>query len=465
MTGSPEAVPALMSAGQRQLWLAHQLAPDSAALNVVLAVRVRGELAAAPLARALTAVVTRHELLRSRFVTAADGLPVREVRPAHELRPDERRAGGAAWESADPESADGAESALFALAHQVGQEPLDPAREVFRLVVVRLGDRDSVLVVVAHHLVSDATSQVLVLRDLLDGYAAQCTGRAGPPRSRPIPWDAYVRAEQDRAGSARGRRARDHWRRICAGVPAAGLPPARRGGANGPAAGDTVRLLLAPDTAARLAAVGSAAGVTPFAWLLAVFQAALYRSGGPAHALIGVPATTRWAPGTREAVGYFINTFPVVARFDSATSFRAAARTAHAGLAEGMRHLGCPVELPDAARLFRTIITLVRADRLPVPGLVEGDTEYAGLRLSLLDVPQQEGQADLAVEIVQSDGGFAVMLRYATALFDAATVERLGDILLRLVDASLADPGARIAQVPLATPEELAFLLSLGAGS
>ncbi|WP_316775274.1 condensation domain-containing protein [Streptomyces sasae] len=460
MTSPYEAVPALMSAGQRQLWLAHQLAADSTALNVVLAVRVRGELAPDPLARALTSVVARHELLRSRFVTGADGLPVAELRPAHELVPDERQAGGAA-----DEPPDGVDDRLFALAHRVGQEPLDPAHEVFRLVVLRQGDQDSVLVVVAHHLVSDATSQVLVLRDLLDGHAAEHTGQPAPARPRPIPWDAYVRAERDRADSSRGRLAREHWRRIGAGVPAAGLPTARCGAARDAAAGATLRLLLPPDTAARVRTVSAAAQVTPFAWLLAAFQAALYRSGGAAQALIGVPATTRWAPGTREAVGYFVDTFPVVARFDAATTFRSAALAAQRGLAEGMRHLGCPVELPDAARLFRTIVTLIRADRLPVPGLVDGETEYAGLRLTLLDVPQQEGQADLAVEIVQSDRGFAVMLRYDTALFDPATMERFGGVLLRLVGVSLDAPDTRITRAPLATPEDLAFLLSLGAGS
>ncbi|TWV53741.1 peptide synthetase [Streptomyces misionensis] len=452
MTGARGAVPALMTAGQRQLWLAHQLAPDSAALNVVLAVRVRGELAAAPLARALTALVARHELLRSRFVTGADGLPVREPRTGYAPEPDERRV-------------EDGEDDLFGLARRVGQERLDPAREVFRLVVLRHRHDDTVLVLVAHHLVSDATSQVLLLRDLLDGYAAARDGRPAPPRPRPVPWDAYVRAEQERAGSARGRLARAHWPQVCAGVPAAGLPSARRGAARGPAAGATARRLLPPDTAGRLAAVSASAGVTPFAWLLAAFQAALYRSGGAAHALVGVPATTRWLPGTREAVGYLIDTFPVVSRFDAGTSFRAAARAAHSGLGTGMRYLGCPVELPDEARLFRTIITLIRADRLPVPGLLDGDTEYAGLRLSLLDVPQQEGQTDLAVEIVQSGGGFAVMLRHDTAVSEASTIERLGDTLLRLVEASLDDPGARIAGVPLTDPGELAFLLSLGAGS
>ncbi|MFJ9929482.1 condensation domain-containing protein [Streptomyces misionensis] len=452
MTAARGAVPALMTAGQRQLWLAHQLAPDSAALNVVLAVRVRGELAAAPLARALTALVARHELLRSRFVTGADGLPVRELRHGYAPEPDERRAEG---------GADG----LFESARRVGQEPLDPAREVFRLVVLRHRDDDNVLVLVAHHLVSDATSQVLLLRDLLDGYAAERAGRPAPPRPRPVAWDAYVRAERERAGSARGRAAREHWRRVCAGVPAAGPAPARRGAARGPAAGATVRRSLPPDTAERLAAVSASAGVTPFAWLLAAFQAALYRSGGAAHALVGVPATTRWVPGAREAVGYFIDTFPVVARFDAGTSFRTAARAAHGGLGNGMRYLGCPVELPDGARLFRTIVTLIRADRLPVPGLLDGETRYAGLGLSLLDVPQQEGQTDLAVEIVQSGGGLTVLLRHDTATSEPAAVERLGDTLLRLVDASLDDPRARIDRVVLTDPGELAFLLSLGAGS
>ncbi|MER6285037.1 condensation domain-containing protein [Streptomyces sviceus] len=442
-----------LSAGQEALWLAHQLDPESSAYNVVLAVRLRGALRVDVLQDALTALVARHELLRSRFPGTDDG-PVRHVDAPESVRLDVRETPGAA------------DADLFRLATLAGEEPFRlTAQGAFRAVLLRRTAEDAVLVTATHHIVSDATSQWLLMRDLFTEYGA----RGGQPASRSAPvvgWDEQVRAERDFVGSGRGARAAAHWREVCAGLRAAVLPTDRPRPPHRTLRGATHEVGWHPDTARRLREAAAGRGLTPFAWLLGTFQAALHRSGCGDGFLIGCPATTRFTPDTRQAVGYYVNALPTAARFAPTTTLLDTIGSAQDQLRRGLAHARYPVELLGGGELFRISCTLVAADRLPVEGLYEGPVRLGGLSAELVDVPQQEGQLDLTVEILQDSRGFKAVLRYRTDLFDAATVERFGETWQCLLDVSLDAPDTAVSDVGLvAHDEDLAFLLALGSGA
>ncbi|MEU2426287.1 condensation domain-containing protein [Streptomyces sp. NPDC007851] len=445
----------LVSAGQEALWLAHQLDPDSSAYNVVLAVRLRDPVRTDVLQDALTALVDRHELLRSRFPATDDG-PVRLVEPPTAVRLDVREV---------PEADD---AGLFRLAAQAGREPFRLDRSgAFRVVLLRRAADDAVLVTVTHHIVSDATSQWLLVRDLFAEYGARTGGTARPAPAARADWDEQVRAERAFVASPRGGRAAAYWRDRCAGLGAAALPTDRPRPPQRTLNGATHEIVLDPSTARRLREASAQRSLTPFAWLLGTFQAALHRSGCGDGFLIGCPVTTRFTPATREAVGYYVNALPVAGRFTRTTTLLETVESAQGQLRTGLAHARHPVELltggPGHGPLFRISCTLVAADRLPVAGLYEGPVRLGGLRAELCDVPQQEGQLDLTTEILQDSGGFRAMLRYNTDLFDAAGIERFGRTWTRLLDVSLDAPVTGVADVPLVARDDLDFLLALGA--
>ncbi|MEV4702011.1 condensation domain-containing protein [Actinoplanes sp. NPDC049316] len=438
-----------MSAGQEALWLAHQLDPDSCAFNVVLAVRVRTPLDPDRLGRAVTALTARHELLRSTFTMTAAGGHVREVRAPETVRLDVRPAPGAT------------DAELFDLARRAGAEPfaLDTTG-AFRVVLLTRAPGDAVLVTAAHHLVTDATSQWLIVRDLLCLYE-------DPQASLPavLPWDDRVRAERELAASARGRRAREHWRTVCASLTGAELLTDRPRPAQRTLNGATHTLALPAALGARIQESAAAHGITPFAWLLGAFQAALHRFGCGAAFLVGCPATTRSVPGTRDAVGYYVNILPVGARFETGPSFRDVITAAGRQMLAGMAHNGLPTELCEGLPPLPVTFTLLAADRLPVPGLFDGPVRHAGLDLELVDVPQQEGQLDLTVEVLQSGSRFTALLRYNRDLFLPATIERLAGVYRRMVEASVEDPDQPVTRPAVVAEHDLAFLLSLGSGA
>jgi non-ribosomal peptide synthetase component F len=236
--------------------------------------------------------------------------------------------------------------------------------------------------------------------------------------------------------------------------------------------GDTVVRQLAPESAEGLGDAAKAAGVTSFAYLLAVFQSLTHRWTGQDDFLLGVPASSRSGRGQRDVIGCFLNTIPVRAEFGPATTFRAAAGQAGERVMRGMLGVRYPCGLAfPQATLFRAALFLVHMDRMepPVPNVPPGEAvgraiPYAGLDIALIDVPQQEGQLDLLLRVEQTPEGVTAVFSYDTDVLDRATVERFADGYERLLAAAVRDPDARVADVELADDADLDALLALGSG-
>ncbi|MGC0317798.1 non-ribosomal peptide synthetase component F [Kitasatospora acidiphila] len=103
-----------------------------------------------------------------------------------------------------------------------------------------------------------------------------------------------------------------------------------------------------------------------------------------------------------------------------------------------------------------------------VPALLPADgatAEFAGLQLAPYELPQAEGQFDLAINVRQSAETLAVDFRYDVDLFDPSTIERFVGYFTRAIDAALADPDSAISRLSLFGGEEFSQLPAFGQGA
>ncbi|WP_371495219.1 condensation domain-containing protein [Kitasatospora sp. NBC_00374] len=456
-----------VSLGQEALWFLQKLAPASPAYNVAMAVRIRQALDDAALHRAAASVAARHELLRSGF-TERDGRPRRVVADALpgllEIR----------------ELPDTTEEQLHAAAREAVARPFDLAEPgPVRLLLLRRSREDVVLLLAAHHAVTDGASQVLVLEDLLTAYRAELDGedpgRAGVAR----PYREYVAAERELLDSPRRAVLADHWRAVCEGVPSAlELPTDRPRPARKRFTGASWDFRLPEDLARSLRPAAAAAGVTPFVLLFGAFQALLHRWTAQPEFLVGYAVSTRPERTMRSTVGYFVNTLPCRAAFtDGDLTFRRLLERTADQLRQGIAHRDLPLPLlpaelglahdPSRTPVFQSMFSLITATRFqPLLELLapedgaKPELLHHGVRLTGFDLPQQEGQFDLSAEVLQSDGAVKVAFKYDTDLFDAATVGRMANHYRLLLAAAVADPDLSVRRVPLVDAAERATLLS-----
>jgi hypothetical protein len=471
-----------VTVGQEALWLVNRLDPGGAAYNLVLAVRVCTPVDVTVLRRALTAVVERHDVLRSVFVEEAGACRRRVLAP----------------EAVELECLDAPDGvSLEDFVHRVTTEPFVLAERVLRALLIRAGGdggdsgrgdgrqdgsadgrgEERLLVLAAHHIAVDGYSMGVVLRDLLEAYAAYADGGAPTWPALGYDWDAHVAREQAALSPAEVVGLEEHWRRECAGVPAVlDLPRTRRAAAHA-----TAESTVPAETAAELPAAAGRLGVSAFALMVAAYQALLHRYTGQEDFLIAVPVHTRVGTTMRGAAGYFANPIPVRARLTEATTLAEAAREAHRRLAEGQAHAAYPFARlprllgvrPEPGRpvLAQAGISFVArikrgslSDLLAAGAACGMEIDFHGLRLRAFDVRQQEGQFDLMLELKRGADTLRGSLRHSVAVFSPREAERFTTRYARMLRSACERPDTRIADLELDDAASHEHLLALGAG-
>jgi amino acid adenylation domain-containing protein len=363
-----------LSREQERLWFLDQTLPDPAVYNVPCAVGLEGSLDLDRLERALHAVARRHHILRSRFVTA-EGEPRVEV--LLDAFPSLRRTEASSLPGEDPDRQlqhwfDAEISPPFHL----GEAPL------WRCSCLRLGPRQHVLLLVAHHAICDEWSLPLWLADLSKAYAGEEGLDSRPVDLPPLPlqYADYAVWQQQRLSEPDLDRHRAYWAHHLAGAPPTlHLPldhprpasPGVRGG----------RLPIRCPQAVRhpLEQLATQEGTTPFMLLLAAFHATLFQLTGQDDIVVGAPLAHRHRPELESLIGFFVNTVPVRLRIPGEATFRDLLRSIRHTMLDAFEHGLVP---------FDEIVQASRARR------VEGQTPLFGTVFVWLSQPATSLQLD-----------------------------------------------------------------------
>ena len=153
-----------LSYAQQRLWFLQQLDPTSTQYNLPAAVRIEGPLDSNVLQRSFAEIVRRHESLRTTF-TLIDGLPAQVVAEPREFPLPVIDVQEGAQLAAHIEAESGAP---FDLEHG----PL------FRAQLLRQSVLEHVLLLNAHHIISDSWSYGVMVRELIALYESYSSGRA-----------------------------------------------------------------------------------------------------------------------------------------------------------------------------------------------------------------------------------------------------------------------------------------------
>jgi amino acid adenylation domain-containing protein len=430
-----------LSFAQQRLWFLDQLEPGNPAYSVPLAVRLQGAIEVAVLRRSCAEIVRRHEALRTTFRSTTEG-PVQAIaRLATVPLPVVSLAGL-------PERARQAEASRLGLA--AARLPFDlAAGPLLRLLLLRLATQEHVLLATMHHIVADGWSVGVLLQELAALYRAFSRGEVSPLPELPIQYADFAVWQREWLSGKVLESQIDYWRRALAGVAPLALPtdrprpPRRRG------RGQVERFVLAPPLGAALAHLARAAGATPFITLLCGLAALLSRYSGQEDVALGSPVANRTSRETEGLIGFFANTLVLRADLTGSPSFEELLGRVRQSALAAYAHQDLPFEKVvevlqperDASRtpLFQVLFVLQHAPR---EGLA-----LPGLGLAPLPVDPGTAKFDLSLALTAAEGGFAGSWEFDRDLFDRTTLARLGGQLVRLLEAVVAQPAARLGEL------------------
>ncbi|HEX6292480.1 MAG TPA: amino acid adenylation domain-containing protein [Herpetosiphonaceae bacterium] len=446
-----DAIP--LSFAQQRLWFLDQLQPHSPFYNVPLAVRLSGQLDRAGLEQSLSAVLRRHEALRTTFSEVA-GAPRQVIAPAAtiDLTVVDLR-GLPAFER---------EQEARRLAAIEARRPFDLQHgPLLHAALLRLDDAEHVLILTLHHIVADGWSLGVLLREMAALYQAQIDGTAPALPDLPVQYADYAIWQRTWLRGEVLEAQLGYWRGKLAGAPSAlDLPTDRPRPAVQTFNGAIHTFTLPAELSTALSALSQREGVTLFMTLLAAFQTVLSRYSGQTDIVVGSPIAGRAQPEVEGLIGCFINTMVLRADLSGRPTFRALLGQVREACLDAYAHQDLPFELlvealhPDRDLSHHPLIQVLFAlQNAPIPEL-----SVPGLTLQPLEVSSGTARLDLALSMTETVGGLAGTLEYNTDLFEAATIARLAGHIQTLLESVVADPDRRVTDLRLLTAADHAQL-------
>jgi amino acid adenylation domain-containing protein len=425
-----DAGPVRASSGQERLWVLEELAPAEGAYHLCQAARLCGRLGAAEIAALLERLVDRHEALRTTFELRGDVLYQR----VHDRIPLALEVEDAAA-LAEPERS----ARVTELVRAAARLPFDLERgPLLRATLVRTGEREHVLALVMHHIVSDGWSTGVMLRDLAVLVAG---GRLDPPALRYADWAS---SERRRLEAGELDAAVEHFRAMLATAPPSfELPPDRARPPVETHRGARVGFELDAALVDRLTAVARRAEATLFMTLLAGFEALLVRLTRRTDVVVGTPVAGREHAELEPLVGFFVNTLALRTDLAGRPSFLEALRRVRATALGAFANQAAPFERvvaavdpprdPSRPALFQILFVLQSAPAGPL--------EMGGVRVEPIEIDTGTAQFDLTLEATARPGGaLGMSFIYNTDLYAPRTIALLRDQLVAVLEAASRRP-------------------------
>jgi hypothetical protein len=425
-----------LSFAQQRLWFLDQLEPGSSVYNCPIAIRLRGELHMKALSSAISEIVRRHEVLRTRYKT--------EFEDARQhVQPSERIPLAIIDLTNCGASSDRAASITI---QAEGARPFDLTNgPVLRSIVIRLSTRHHILCLVMHHIATDGWSATVLLQELSTLYRAYQSALASPLPDLPINYADYAVWQRRWLGGPELDRQIAYWRDQLSGLTPLRWPVSPSPHKTLRRMAGTVSVNLRHELAYSIESLSRTEGTTVFMTLLATWHVVLRRWTGQTDFAIGTDFANRNRAETEPLIGFFVNQLVFRLRSGGDPSFcdllarvRETALKAYANQNLPFERLVqelAPSRSAESAPLFQVkLIYQNMPSEVSLP-----DLEVQAIKLAAT------AKMDLILLLEKTDNGIRGELQYDTALFDKATMERVAQWFVDTIKSFCEDPGQRIS--------------------
>jgi amino acid adenylation domain-containing protein len=432
-----------LSSQQRSLWFLQQFDPSNSSYNESKVVRLRGPIDGAKLEKAIRALVERHKVLRTVYVSREDDLVQRVLPTPEEIL----TCRDAACEPDDKILHDVAAAAAV---------PFDLRDNLpIRGTLFRKADDEHILHLCIHHIATDGWSWAIILNEIFAHYR---DGTIQPPGRQYAEYSLLQQEAEDEAALAPGIA---FWRERLDGALPLEMPRDAQLQPDGPQGG-SVPVRLPAEKLSDVKTVARKWKVTPFAILLATFKLMLARLSGQDDVTVGIPVSNRLEEDLESMVGMFVNTIAVRSQLSEGETFESLVRNVWRDWLQSLEHHHLPFDRlvgalqpdRDLARtpVFQAFFSFLRAPQL--------DIDVSGVNVEVVPTEAIAARFDLELSLQEnSDGTIDGLLIYDRRYFRPATARTIASLYISLLDRVTREPKTDLWTIPLMSDSEARVVL------
>jgi FkbH-like protein len=436
-----------LAQNQKALWFLYEVDQGNIAYNISLAGTMKVLPENKKIKEILTGLVSKYPPLRTVFATLPDSghVPCQIVMEGGKVLP------------AITEISDIRENDILACLRDIYSQPFNlETGPLFRTTIIR-NDDSSVLSFVFHHIICDAISLKNFFNEFLD--SCHISGIWKPDLRGNVSVNGFEEFIFDQLDFLQSPEGEDKLKRLTDTIRGRDLvidlpsdykrPDIHR------FRGKTLHFAIDQAVCGKLREYSKNMNATVNVVLLSIFEYLVSKIRLKADFIIGMPVAGRTREEYQDAFGYFINLVPLVVNLEPGKVFSDF-------LKENKKYFYDILEFQDIpfpsvvenlaperdlsrTPVFQVVFNYLNSKSLGclINFLGDGTNKNDSndiLQIKPLKVPDQEGQFDLTLEVVDDDRVLLCALKYNTDLFSAETAERFRKEFDSITEQVLTDP-------------------------
>jgi len=461
----PKAAPSdgyPLTSSQRRLWVLSRFKNGNIAYNLPGIYLFEGDLDTTALELAFHSIIERHEILRTVFRENEQGDIVQVVIPADGI--------GIKLSFADLDREEDQYRELKQRLEEVFSTPFNlAAGPMLRMNLYRLGAKKWLFAYAMHHIISDAWSMDILLRELMTLYNGHVRKESIVLPPLRIQYKDYAVWQQQQLADPSMSGPKVYWQQQFEGeIPVLELPTDKPRPAVKTYNGGRISCKLDPGAGRRLSFFCKEQGATLFMGLLSAVKTLLYRYSGQNDIIVGTSIASREHADLEDQIGFYVNTLALRTRFDGDGGFKDLLERVRQVTLQAYAHQAYPFDElvqdlqlhRDMSRnaLFDVIVVLQNADYgKSAVGTLENVKVTSDISLE-----RPISKFDLSFVFSEQEQEINMQISYNSDLFEKDTVERMADHFSRVLDAVMKDPLMAIGRLNYMSQEEQEQLLDFG---
>ncbi|HEV9037129.1 MAG TPA: MupA/Atu3671 family FMN-dependent luciferase-like monooxygenase, partial [Puia sp.] len=418
-----------LSSVQRRLYFLYEFDKSSTAYNQALTLKLNGRVDGDKIGEVFRQLIRRHESLRTSFGMVGE-------EPRQQVAED--------WLfNVEVLKADGDEDKLirdFIRPFNLGKAPL------IRAGLIEVAAEQYILVVDMHHIITDAVSKGVLMKDFMALYAGE---QLPAPR---LQYKDFVQWQREDRQQEEMKRKKAFWfREFSEVLPPMELPADHPRPSVKTYDGDAYSFELDASLTTSLTALAEKEGSTLFMVLLTAYTVLLSRLAMQDDIVVGTYTAGRQHPDLESILGMFVNTLPLRFRVSRHLAFRELLAQVKTRVLQCFDNQSYPYEEliddlkweRDASRnpLFEALFSYRNYEHtaLELPGLRIG--EYPRVKVVV--------NFDLTLTAIRQRDILSLEFEYATRLFNRDTIGRFAGFFKKIILALVDTPETAIGAIDI----------------
>ncbi|MDR5002044.1 hybrid non-ribosomal peptide synthetase/type I polyketide synthase [Brevibacillus parabrevis] len=439
-----------LTSGQKRLYFLSQMEEANKQYNNIIALRVKGSLSYEKLERCLNELIRRHESLRTSF-QRIDGELLQVIHEPFPFPADYR-------ELNEPIS--DAHIEAWIQPFDLGVAP------VWKVGIFKESEQSHVLVFNIHHIITDGTSNSILIDEFTALYQQQDGQSSGLP-ALSVQYKDYAEWQQEKTTLAGHQADQEYWTGMFSGeIPLLDLPTdfsrppykTYRGG---------MEMFSIPQRQAdEIKRMATSHEATLYMVLLAAWNVLLAKLGNQDEIIVGIPTSGRNHSDIQNVIGMFVQTLPLKSTVRSDMTFAELLNAIKGNMSHALEHQDYPfeelvsqIELSrDFGRnpLFDVMFAFQNVSR---QGSGENHSS-AGLQIEPYSFKTNTARFDLTLDGEEREGELFFTVEYASDLFTKETITRFIRYFQKLLQDVIAQPQQKMSQLSLLDADERERLVS-----